>query len=868
MPAHVDPDRFAAAADRFRTFFEELSRTFVEREDVLQQVALALLGREHVLMTGPPGTAKSQVASSVLARIVDESTGAPSLYTRQLTESTVQTDLIGPINFKTLMETGHTEHFTDEGMLGAVHAFLDEVLDGRDMLLRSVLNVLQERELKQGNRITTGRIECALMTTNRYLAEVLEGSRETLLAFVDRIAFLGFVPKGFADPQNMAQVLRRQVGPSRKPRLEATLTIQDLDTLQAAAETVEVSDAVCDGLAQLLASLDAELAAAARADPSFIATRYVSTRTAVRAARVLRAVCVFKRIFLEPDRALVVHHADLSSLRLFLVLAGPDPEQVAALLARENDPRERRQLEIVRVEREIFDRCFAKLAPIKSAPQPPKVDVAALERAMSNAVKTQDPKKLSEAAKGLADAAGQGGEVADRAAHSLAETVRSLTERAVRAGMTAGADPATTIDQSVAELAQIATALEQAATTARPAARWVRGRALAVLDEAAALLPGTPTDLGALIGRAKSDSAIVTQVEARLFRLEDFAATRARLLAAGAEVQNETQSRETWSRAIASSEDLLALLCDTGFRNDIAGVLKETPPDRLAEVLERLGPSLEALRAVADRLAKLAGRPVTLDRRVLGPRLRPLLSAAFERLEAIDRASLVREVDKLMVVLEHASLASALDPTDLVGWAASALVRVEQARAVPTPHISKGYEGYVSLRVGEARIPITYTLVEIALRTCPALARPSAPEAAIRGVSDVVQMLPEPLRAELAALELARIGRALDYLEAWWAALLGPSAEGRALDPARLDVLASSRFLAIAHEDATLTRFSLEARLVGEILPEREIEVNAARARIARLEASTTASVRALLEVRADAAWEKVLGDHGARRSS
>ena len=77
------------------------------------------------------------------------------------------------------------------------------------MLLRSALNVLHERELKQGTRITKGRIECALMTSNRYLADILEGSRETLLAFVDRIAFVGFVPRGFARRENLGLVLRR-----------------------------------------------------------------------------------------------------------------------------------------------------------------------------------------------------------------------------------------------------------------------------------------------------------------------------------------------------------------------------------------------------------------------------------------------------------------------------------------------------------------------------------------------------------------------------------------------------------------------------------------------------------------------------------
>src|SRR5689334_5385766 len=94
----VHAPEIRAASERFAAFFKELGRTFIEREDLLAQVALALLAREHVLMTGPPGTAKSGIAAAVLGRIVDERTGRPSLFARQFTESTVQTDLVGPID--------------------------------------------------------------------------------------------------------------------------------------------------------------------------------------------------------------------------------------------------------------------------------------------------------------------------------------------------------------------------------------------------------------------------------------------------------------------------------------------------------------------------------------------------------------------------------------------------------------------------------------------------------------------------------------------------------------------------------------------------------------------------------------------------
>ena len=330
-----------AASARFRGFFEELGRTFVERDDLLAQIALALLSREHVLMTGPPGTAKSGIAAADLGRIVDERTGQPSLFARQFTESTVQTDLVGPIDFKTLMGTGRTEHFTDEGMLGAVHAFLDEVLDGRDMLLRTTLNVLHERELKQGTRTTAGQIECALMTTNRYLAEVLEGSRETLLAFV---------PKGFTDPTSLSRVVRSQVGGARPRRLVSPLTIQDLDVLQDAADRVLVSDEICNTLSLLCEGLDVELAAASKHDPTFLPTRYLSTRTAVRLGKILRAVCLYDAIMRDGARPLEVEHADLAMLRLSLLLSGPDHKNLARLLERETDPRERRQLSILRTE--------------------------------------------------------------------------------------------------------------------------------------------------------------------------------------------------------------------------------------------------------------------------------------------------------------------------------------------------------------------------------------------------------------------------------------------------------------------------------------------------------------------------------------
>ena len=55
--------RASASGGQVRRLLPGAQGAFVEREDLLAQIALALLSREHVLMTGPPGTAKSQLAA-------------------------------------------------------------------------------------------------------------------------------------------------------------------------------------------------------------------------------------------------------------------------------------------------------------------------------------------------------------------------------------------------------------------------------------------------------------------------------------------------------------------------------------------------------------------------------------------------------------------------------------------------------------------------------------------------------------------------------------------------------------------------------------------------------------------------------------
>ncbi|HEY3445031.1 MAG TPA: AAA family ATPase [Myxococcales bacterium] len=343
------------AGTALKAVLDELERRYPERTCMLQQTALALVAREHLLVFGPPGTGKSEIASTLMRRLVDES-GRPSLYARQIVETTVQTDLVGPVDFKTLTETGRTVYHLDEGVLNAEHAVLDEVFDGRDLLLRSILSVLNERELALGPVVHKARLQTAILTTNRYLSEVLTARPETLLAFTDRIAFACFVPKAFASPASRDTVLRFAADPPTDP--PKTLALHHLRLLRQAAREVRLPDEVRTALASLLEVFSKMIDEAIRERKGFSPTSFLSPRTLAKSVGVLRAGVVIDKYVEGRDRPLAVTVPDLARLRWMLALGGPLAEDLSKVVQATSDPKEKWQLENVRLEVGAFERAF------------------------------------------------------------------------------------------------------------------------------------------------------------------------------------------------------------------------------------------------------------------------------------------------------------------------------------------------------------------------------------------------------------------------------------------------------------------------------------------------------------------------------
>lgn len=129
-----------------------LSASLIERDGEIDTALLGLVAREHVLLVGPPGTAKSQLITSLTNGIVE----ARSFGTL-LTKFTTPEELFGPVKLSALKEDRYERAI--DGYAPTAHIlFIDEVWKASSAILNTLLTLLQERIYDNGG----ARIDCPL----------------------------------------------------------------------------------------------------------------------------------------------------------------------------------------------------------------------------------------------------------------------------------------------------------------------------------------------------------------------------------------------------------------------------------------------------------------------------------------------------------------------------------------------------------------------------------------------------------------------------------------------------------------------------------------------------------------------------------
>ncbi|MCC6277492.1 MAG: hypothetical protein IT289_06230 [Oligoflexia bacterium] len=353
----------------------------LEREFVLDEIELALLAREHLIFLGPPGNAKSMTAAIVLGNIVEQKSenGKPKFDAQgkpveessygalAFTSETTLTETHGPLNYPELTQSGRLLRLYDEGFLMLRLIFFDEFFDARPNAIRNVLDILAERAHKQGPRITKGRVETAILASNRYMNEVYERAGDDgPRAVFDRAAFVLFFPGEFESVEAYQSLIQ---GAAKKLGKMPRLTFEQLDSMRTLVDKVEIPDYVAQFLTAKALRMKAETSALEQAslkdyaqkkreneptDPPYRATKYQSPRTIGKEAAILKAIVVRRFLQSGGKTSLRATFEDIKQLEGFNTLGGPSDQFVSEMLERSTDPNERAQLTGILTERRIF----------------------------------------------------------------------------------------------------------------------------------------------------------------------------------------------------------------------------------------------------------------------------------------------------------------------------------------------------------------------------------------------------------------------------------------------------------------------------------------------------------------------------------
>jgi MoxR-like ATPase len=262
------PEPFSAALG---PALARLTRGLVGRDEQARCLLLAALCGEHVLLIGPPGTAKSE-----LARRLRELSGG-RYFERLLTRFTVPEELFGPLSLAALDEGRYLREI-DGYLPTATVAFLDEVFKANSAILNALLTLLNERAFDQGAE----RIAVPLATLVAASNEV--PGDDSLRAFLDRFLF------------------RCSVDPVTDARFEALLRSADLAAPPVGAGLADGVDAAASG-----ALAPARLAALrSAADAVVLPASVVQALAALRVVLQEAAIEVSDRRWVQAVRALRV----------------------------------------------------------------------------------------------------------------------------------------------------------------------------------------------------------------------------------------------------------------------------------------------------------------------------------------------------------------------------------------------------------------------------------------------------------------------------------------------------------------------------------------------------------------------------------
>jgi len=114
-----------------------LNQMVIGHEQMIKAILIATVAGEHVVVIGPPGTAKSY-SIRMLSKLLDA-----KFYSYLLTRFTSYDELFGTINIMELSKGNYVRNWS--AIVSSEFVFLDEIFKANSAILNALLSLLQER---------------------------------------------------------------------------------------------------------------------------------------------------------------------------------------------------------------------------------------------------------------------------------------------------------------------------------------------------------------------------------------------------------------------------------------------------------------------------------------------------------------------------------------------------------------------------------------------------------------------------------------------------------------------------------------------------------------------------------------------------